>query len=50
MVPVKKSELKSEAFVKLDWIVKILESLEFHQAIIFYNDKGRGDQIVEELM
>ena len=50
LVVVQKTEMKSESFVKLDWIVKLLQTVDFHQAIIFYNDKGRGDQIVEELM
>lgn len=50
LIVVEKNEMKSEAFVKLDWIIKILNSVDYHQAIIFYNDKGRGDQIVEELM
>ena len=49
-IVVKKDEKKSESFVKLDLIIKLLKTVNFHQAIIFYNDKGRGDQIVEELM
>ena len=48
-VPIEESETKSESFVKIDKIVQILKLLEYQQAIVFYNDKGRGDQIVDEL-
>lgn len=42
-------EDRSLSLVKMDWIIKILKSVKFEQCIIFYNDKGRGDQIVAEL-
>jgi superfamily II DNA/RNA helicase len=45
---VEPSEDKSLSLVKMDWIIKILQSVKYEQCIIFYNDKGRGDQIVSE--
>jgi len=45
----KPEEGTGTSFLKLAWIVKILKSVNFEQCIIFYNDKGRGDQIVAEL-
>lgn len=48
-IEVEKNNRKSESLVKMDWVVKILKMINFEQAIVFYNDKGRGDQIVEEL-
>ena len=46
---VEKSDIKSIPLVKMDKVIHLLQNLEFSQAIIFYNDKGRGDQLVEEL-
>lgn len=40
---------RSLSLVKMDWIVSILKNVEYQQCMIFYNDKGRGDQIVSEL-
>ena len=40
---------KSLALVKMAWIVRLLKSIHFSQCLIFYNDKGRGDQIIAEL-
>lgn len=40
---------RSISLVKMDWIVRILKNVEYQQCIIFYNDKGRGDQIISEL-
>lgn len=40
---------KSVSLQKMEWLVSILSSVEYHQCIIFYNDKGRGDQILAEL-
>ena len=46
---VKPSEDKSLSIIKMDWVVEILKNIKYDQCIIFYNDKGRGDQIVAEL-
>lgn len=40
---------RSLSLVKMDWIVKILKNVNYQQCMIFYNDKGRGDQIISEL-
>ena len=48
VVMIEPTEQKSASLIKMDWIIKILKSLHYDQCIIFYNDKGRGDQIVAE--
>ena len=48
-IEIEKTDMKSIPLVKMDKVVHLLQNLEFSQAIIFYNDKGRGDQLVEEL-
>lgn len=47
--PVAKTEQKSLSFSKMEAVVDILKNLNYRQCIIFYNDKGRGEQIIEEL-
>ena len=40
---------KSLSLLKMEWVVRILKAVEYQQCMIFYNDKGRGDQIIAEL-
>ena len=49
VVSVQKEDGKSVSLVKMGVVVQLLKLFEYQQVIIFYNDKGRGDQIVEEL-
>ena len=35
--------------LKLNWIIFLLKSIKYTQCLIFFNDKGRGDQLLAEL-
>lgn len=48
-IPFESSPDRSDGLIKIGWVATILRELSFEQAIVFYNDKGRGDQIVAEL-
>ena len=48
-IEVEPTESKSLSQVKMETTVVILKTISFKQCIVFYNDKGRGDQIVAEL-
>ena len=35
--------------LKLNWIIYLLSNIKYTQCLVFFNDKGRGDQLLAEL-